>query len=274
MTRLIRPVIPTPVLISLMARRAVAEGEPELRLLPDLLGSRGCLIDIGANDGPYSVVALACRRPVIAFEPIPDVAQRLRASLRGRAVVHEVAVSDRTGEAQFFIPESGDTLITTRGALDAETHREYSQREIKVPVMTLDSFDLRDVATIKIDVEGHEAQVLTGAIETLKREHPTLLVEIEDQRTPGAMGAVRRVLDPLGYQAMFLFEGQVLPLSDFNPSVHQRVDRAPQWGDPPSDRFVNNFMWFPDGRPPIGRQRRLGHQPRLSIWPAATVAGM
>ncbi len=120
---------------------------------------------------------------------------------------------------------------------------EYSQREIKVPVMTLDSFDLRDVATIKIDVEGHEAQVLTGAIETLKREHPTLLVEIEDQRTPGAMGAVRRVLDPLGYQAMFLFEGQVLPLSDFNPSVHQRVDRAPKWGDPPSDRFVNTFMY-------------------------------
>jgi len=274
MNRLFRPVIPTPVLISLMARRAVAVGEPELRLLPDLLGSRGCLIDVGANDGPYSMVALACRRPVIAFEPIPDVAERLRTSLRGRAVVHEVAVSDRTEEARFFIPESGNMLITTRGALDAETHREYQQREISVPVTTLDSFDIRDVATIKIDVEGHEARVLAGAVETLKREHPTLLVEIEDQRTPGSMDAVRRVLDPLGYQAMFLFEGQVRPLSAFNPSVHQRVDRAPKWGDAPSDGFVNNFMWFPDGPPPINRRRRHRHQPRLGIWPAATMARM
>jgi hypothetical protein len=36
---------------------------------------------------------------------------------------------------------------------------------------------------MKIDVEGHELEVLQGSRQTLKRHHPTLMVEVTSFRT-------------------------------------------------------------------------------------------
>lgn len=44
---------------------------------------------------------------------------------------------------------------------------------------TIDSFGFRNVSLIKMDVEGYEDAVLAGAKETIQRERPVLLVEIQ-----------------------------------------------------------------------------------------------
>lgn len=49
--------------------------------------------------------------------------------------------------------------------------------------VTIDSLQLPRVDFIKIDVEGHELEVLWGSRETLKKYHPTLLVEVTSSRT-------------------------------------------------------------------------------------------
>jgi hypothetical protein len=36
---------------------------------------------------------------------------------------------------------------------------------------------------IKIDVEGHELEVLHGSRQTLEKHHPTLMVEVTSSRT-------------------------------------------------------------------------------------------
>jgi predicted RNA methylase len=46
-------------------------GEPELRIVRRLLGSSGILIDVGANEGIYSALAMRYGRRVAAFEPVP-----------------------------------------------------------------------------------------------------------------------------------------------------------------------------------------------------------
>jgi hypothetical protein len=46
-----------------------------------------------------------------------------------------------------------------------------------VRTATLDSYALRDVSLVKVDVEGHERQVLAGARETLTRWRPLVVVE-------------------------------------------------------------------------------------------------
>ena len=55
---------------SIRARLAVYEnlrtGEPELALVPGLLGSRGALVDVGANNGPYASLAAQLGRHVVA----------------------------------------------------------------------------------------------------------------------------------------------------------------------------------------------------------------
>ncbi|MDQ1426186.1 MAG: hypothetical protein QOD72_3684, partial [Acidimicrobiaceae bacterium] len=180
-------------------------GEPELTLVAGLLGQRGTLVDVGANAGPYALLGAQLGRHVIAFEPNPHVATGLRRLLGPRGVVHEVALSDAAGSAAFFVPYEGATEISTRGSLEQSAHVEFERQRIDVQLATLDSFDLRDVALIKVDVEGHEWPVMSGAQETIRRELPNLLIEIEDHRAPGNLDRIRNFLTPLGYEGCFLF---------------------------------------------------------------------
>jgi hypothetical protein len=53
---------------------------------------------------------------------------------------------------------------------------------IDVPKKTLDSFGLTNVNFIKIDVEGHEKEVLEGSIQTLiTNNYPKILFESWDE---------------------------------------------------------------------------------------------
>ena len=51
--------------------------------------------------------------------------------------------------------------------------------DFEAPVRTLDSFEFEDVDFLKMDVEGYERHVLLGAVETLKRERPTMIDRTE-----------------------------------------------------------------------------------------------
>ena len=51
-----------------------------------------------------------------------------------------------------------------------------------VAVRTLDSHDFDNVGLIKIDTQGHELRVLKGAIETLKKNKPVVVFEINEDK--------------------------------------------------------------------------------------------
>src|SRR5216684_1510694 len=84
---------------SLFYRRRMSEetesGEPELALLQNLVPRGGTAIDAGANQGIFAYALSAIAERVVAFEPNPDYAFYARWMLRGRAEVHELALSDR-----------------------------------------------------------------------------------------------------------------------------------------------------------------------------------
>jgi hypothetical protein len=68
--------------------------------------------------------------------------------------------------------------------------------EKKVRVRPLDDFEINNCSLLKIDVEGHELQLLEGAINTIRRGQPLILIEIREQNMP----AVCRLLESLGYR--------------------------------------------------------------------------
>jgi len=78
-----------------------------------------------------------------------------------------------------------------------------------VPVVTLDSLNLRHCHFIKIDVEGMEQQVLTGARELLTRTKPALYVENDREAKSGDL---IRLLDSLDYNMYWHF------VSYYNPN--------------------------------------------------------
>jgi hypothetical protein len=111
---------------------------------------------------------------------------------------------------------------------------------VEVDVRTLDEYDIRNVCFIKIDVEGHELDVLKGAARTIDRERPTLLVEIEQRHLACPMQVVFDYVCEFGYRGFFFHDGGLRSLSEFSSDVHQR----PFLPNVFARDYVNNFVFL------------------------------
>lgn len=135
-------------------------------------------IDIGCHQGQFLRAFLkhAPQGHHFAFEPIPYLAEKLRDSFPN-VEVFPYALSDHSGEESFYvIPESP--------ALSGLSAREFvapdkTRQEIKVRVERLDNLVPENIKInlIKIDVEGAEGAVILGALETIKRNMPLIVIE-------------------------------------------------------------------------------------------------
>jgi FkbM family methyltransferase len=135
---------------------------PLLISLAGLLGPDDTFLDIGANVGFYSSILSRMKNifpctAFHAFEVNPQTAQRLRRSLASREVkIHEYGLSDRNGEIIFTRAETSGRFHATGAANDA--------KGVPYPVRRLDDCGIEGNSLVmKIDVEGHEFEVLKGA---------------------------------------------------------------------------------------------------------------
>lgn len=159
------------------------EFEPlETALVGRLLGDTDRFVDIGANLGYYTCLALQRGVRVVAFEPQPRNLQSLYANINANgwqqlAEVFPLALSECAGLLTLY-GASGPSASLVRGWAG------YSSRFRQVvPVSTLDNVIAGRFAgerlLIKIDVEGAEYPVLRGALGTLaRRPAPAWLLEI------------------------------------------------------------------------------------------------
>lgn len=208
-----------------------ARTEPELLRLPALLKAmpeQAVFMDVGANVGAYTRAALKHLSPkrVYAFEPQPELAEALRKEF-AQTTVEALAFSSRQGSAQFKVPEVAGVPYYTRGTLEQfKEERETGARYFEVPLNTIDAYcKERGIVpgVIKIDVEGHEADVLLGAEATLRAHHPALIVEIEQRRLTRPIKEIFDSLEALGYKGEFYDPAAKTyrPLGEFSVEMHQ-----------------------------------------------------
>ena len=134
----------------------------------------GVLLDVGANTGFYSLIAVASGpdTTAIAYEPVPAIVEMLRANLRlnrasKRVTVEELAIGDRSGRATLHLPPpQPDGTIETSASLEPD-FKEVIASSFEVRTSTLDDAWRASgepaVTMVKVDVEGAEARVLAGA---------------------------------------------------------------------------------------------------------------
>lgn len=194
---------------SLLAKR-LSQGVPyEPHLLERIyeMGLLGTALDIGAHIGNHSLwLAAVCEMRVVAFEPLFHDELRANVDLNGCEVeIHPVALGAEGGTAV----DTGDRVLSEPGKPEKRRHR-YVRAEGRltlgpgsIPVHTLDSYELRDVSLMKIDVEEMEPAVLRGAEQTIARERPVIFAEARDQ---DAHKAVAEVLEPWGYEMFVRFK--------------------------------------------------------------------
>lgn len=219
--------------------RALKTGEAELLCLSQLASPDRIALDIGSNKGVYSYL-LADKLGITthAFEPQPVFYERLRRTAPSNLSCHNVALGDSEAELTFYLPvKNGKVLNQVATLRDVSGETEC----IKVPVRTttLDSLNLTNVGFIKIDVEGWEQQVMIGGKETISRDKPVMLIEIEEAHTGKELWESLRFFESFGYKVHGYHDGKIQPLEDFfDIEKHHR-----NYG---SGRYYNNFIFLPD----------------------------
>jgi FkbM family methyltransferase len=148
----------------------------ELAFVNQCLREGDVALDVGAQIGLYTLTfskAVGASGRVFSFEPDP----RNRERLLGNAALNDfarnvtlvpVALSDSAGQATFYRSSN-----LGHSSMNAAVATESRVDEIRVETTTLDAYcrqaSLERVRLAKIDVEGHETAVLSGARETLAR---------------------------------------------------------------------------------------------------------
>ncbi len=153
------------------------EWESEERaLVARLLPECAALIDVGANNGFYSLLANHLGKPALAIEPEAGNLIVLRRNVANANVeVLPMALSDRDATTTLY----GDGDMASFDPRWQGVDKSFAQT---VATATLDTLLrgrwARERLMIKVDVEGAEALVLAGASETLRREpRPNWLIE-------------------------------------------------------------------------------------------------
>jgi FkbM family methyltransferase len=230
-------------------------GEVELHLLEFLSSRDKDAIDVGANDGSYVHYLRRHARKVIAFEPIPSLADALRAKFRQDVEIRSIALSDRAGTVELHMPVVDGVTVTGCSTVSPTASATYpDHRAIEVPMATLDSSYEGDVGFIKIDVEGHEQAVLDGAVQTIRRCRPRMLVEIDERLSPGGLARAKAYFRDLDYRGYFVQAGHIEPMSLFSAGVLQNPADLPDLTAPLQERrrfgrYIYNFIFLPRDEP-------------------------
>ncbi|MEI6611088.1 MAG: FkbM family methyltransferase [Deltaproteobacteria bacterium] len=133
------------------------------------------VVDVGANVGYYTRMASRLVRGgfVLAFEPMPAAYRLLEmnSSDLSNVTLFPIALSDRAGDATFYIRKNGDT---------SSLNPDSGAKAVQVQTSTADDMLMKysRIDFMKIDVEGFELEVLHGAKAILSKYRPIVCFEL------------------------------------------------------------------------------------------------
>jgi FkbM family methyltransferase len=214
--------------------------DPEMGLLRFLVDPTRVSLDVGANLGLFTYFLARYSPHVYAFEPNPLPYNVLKDIVDSNVTVYPMALTEATGEVELIVAKRRKGWTNNGATLEPKVDGKFIA--VQVPGRRIDDLGIQNIGFIKIDVEGHERSVLSGAVETLRHDRPALFIENEYVHKEGAAQAVFDLLNSLDYDGFFLSDTGLQNLSQFSFREYQIKPREDSNG---AHRYVKNFVFIP-----------------------------
>ncbi|MAV05172.1 MAG: hypothetical protein CMC31_05915 [Flavobacteriaceae bacterium] len=161
-------------------------GEKEIKPIFKLLKvekKKYVFFDVGANYGVYSFLFSKNSIFSYIFEPVSECIEYIRKGYRYKNIVMvNKAVSNSNQSKTLNMPIENGNIVFGRSSIQ-NNYKNVNQREVKCTKLDNYIDEVKQynprIIFIKIDVEGHENQVIEGAINLISQNQTLLLVEIE-----------------------------------------------------------------------------------------------
>ncbi|MEZ5001654.1 MAG: FkbM family methyltransferase [Chitinophagales bacterium] len=190
------------------------------------------IFDVGANAGYLTLffADMVTNGHVHAFEPTHYAIQKLvknaslNPELKKRITVNQCFVSDQDNQKDLVAYSSWPL---TGNESTHSIHKGVAKSTEDVTSITLDSYcdkhSIDRLDLIKIDTDGHEFDVLTGAQNVIKRFQPQIVFEVggyilDEQNTP--FEGFIDFFNDLGYK-IYTIKGKVIERSNFKNIIPQ-----------------------------------------------------
>ena len=204
-----------------------------MRVLKDIVDKSRASIDIGVYRGVYAFQLSNLSKFVYAFEANSLLYSRLLLAFANKknVKVENLAISSSSGHTDLRIPirdNEADYDVEQKYALGIATIHKENDLQNKpyetissINKTTLDDYKFQhDVGFIKIDVEGHELEIIRGGKNFLKKHKPTMLVEIEERHSGKNPKEIIKEICEIGYSCFTVDEElklvELIDLSEFN----------------------------------------------------------
>jgi FkbM family methyltransferase len=181
---------------------------PDLSHVRPLVRPGGWIVDIGANVGYFSRIFstwVSGGARVLAFEPEAQNFESLAAMVaqqmpRDLIDCRQCLVAELDGELPLALnPDNpADHRIGSSGVPTRSVRLDTVMAELAWPAVSL----------IKIDVQGAEVRVLEGARDTVKRNRPALVIEIDDEALASSGSSPCSIEAPLGKMGYRMFAAE------------------------------------------------------------------
>ncbi len=196
------------------------------KIIKRLVRPGNVCIDVGANIGIHTLTmakSTGANGHVIAFEPHPQVYKKLKDNIALNAYswvhVEPCALSFEQGVVTLYGFNGKDS---NEGTSSLQAIHEDKQHMFEVTTTTLDDYvaskKLSSVDFIKIDVEGHEQEVIDGAHKSIERFRPSIIFE-HCRSHPKQTTFILNILSSYAYRFYQVYYQHLVPLNDKDAQI-------------------------------------------------------
>ena len=213
-------------------KRSINKGyEKELNFINRFRDPNKNAIDVGVYRGVYSYKLSKLYKHVYSFEPNSLIFPFLKKNLPkiiANINLYNYALSDEPGITRLKIPIRSKSFLKSNyeelyqlGAASIHEKNKFDKfHTIEVERKKLDDVLIdKNIGFIKIDVEGHEKEVIAGSKKIISENRPILLVEIEERHSKNKVIDTINYINNLGYASFFVSKNELIEtknLESFN----------------------------------------------------------